>query len=217
MWVDINISDLLPYLPLAFGIPGLGLGGGYQKSQSDSSEVAESGLNAGNRQNLAQMFFRAVQPGYQGMKPEEQFGNILERRVTGPQPTLPGLSKFGLYQPQQAAWDQGFGQAVTQALSRLSGNFANRGFLNPENINAIAGSAAQNVAPQFAAMAIPTAGQNIVSGVTIPEDIFANRASTLRDFQALLAQLITGGSTSAGTGHSTSFGVQAEASFGKKP
>ena len=99
------------------------------------------------------------------------FGNVQEAapsvagRINAPQPFT--LNAMGLM-PQQ---EEGFRRAVMTAMSGNSADYANRGFLRPENINAIAGSAAQNVMPQFA----PLIGQQVVA----PEQITQNRINQL--------------------------------------
>ena len=72
--------------------------------------------------------------------------------IAAPAPTLQ-LNALGLTTGQQG----GFEEAVRQAANRYSGNFSDRGFNTPRAIGAIAGSAAQNVVPQYA----PLMSQNL--------------------------------------------------------
>ena len=174
----------------------MSLGGGYQQSQSSS--LNESGgplFTPGSRLRyetsipVAQAFTRGL-PLAQG---------ISEQQTPY---TLPGLTSTGLYEPQQNA----FSEAVKQALGQTSGNFAQRGFLRPENIQAIAGSAAQQVAPQFA----PLIGQNIQQQAQVPllqQQLDTGRLTALMNYLGLGANLL-GGQAQSFSG-SSSFGVQA--------
>lgn len=96
------------------------------------------------------------------------FQPITPTRLTaeGFYPGQTPLGPSGLYAGQEA----GFAEAVRQAVGRLSGNFANRGFNTPRAIGAIAGSAAQNVLPQFAPLMGQQIGaENALLGQQIPE------------------------------------------------
>ena len=113
---------------------------------------------------------------------------------------LPELTSSGLYGEQQNA----FTEAIKQAMSRAGGNFAQRGFLRPENIQAIAGSAAQNVLPQFA----PLIGQNIQQRASVPflqNQLDTARLTQLMNYLGLGANLLGGQAQSFSGG--SSFGV----------
>lgn len=185
--------DWTAYLSL---MPIIGqLGGGYQESSSQSfSEQGGPLFTPGSRLRyetslpIAAAFTRGL-PLAQAMSEK-----------TTPY-TLPGLTSTGLYEPQQNA----FSEAVRQALSQTSGNFAQRGFNRPENIQAIAGSAAQNVAPQFA----PLIGQNIQAQAQVPllqNQLDTARLTQLMNYLGLGANLL-GGQSQSFSG-SSSFGVQ---------
>src|SRR3990167_10575980 len=112
-----------------------------------------------------------------------------------------GVGASGLYPGQET----GFAEAVRQATSRLSGGFANRGFMTPRAIGAIAGSAAQNVLPQFAPlMGQQIGGENILRGEQLrSQDQFSFAAEQLRqqEFYNYLQSLIAAmGGTSTGVG-----------------
>lgn len=180
---------------LAVGI--FGLGGSYSKSnqQSGSTSVGPlgSGQNFGDISNLLTDLFKGSAPGLSSL-PGQSFMPI--------QPTA--LNEFGLYKGQQDA----FGEAVSQALGKLSGNFANRGFNTPRSINAIAGSAAQNVLPQFA----PLMGQQIGAQDQFrhqlslaPEEVRLKRQQQLTEFFQALSQAL--GQTSTSFGNASSFSV----------
>ena len=114
---------------------------------------------------------------------------------------LPELTSSGLYGEQQNA----FTEAIKQAMSRVGGNFAQRGFLRPENIQAVAGSAAQNVLPQFA----PLIGQNIQQRANVPilqSQLDTARLAQLVNYLGLGANLL--GGQAQGYSGSSSFGVQ---------
>jgi hypothetical protein len=119
------------------------------------------------------------------------FGNVqslaqpLAERINAPIPT-PGAT--GLF-PQQ---EQAFSTAVQQALGGASSSYAQRGFLRPENINAIAGSAAQNVMPQFAGMI----GQNVL----VQEQVTQNRINQLMQLISTYPGLLGGMATNVSAG-----------------
>ena len=181
----------------------MSLGGGYQQSQSSS--LNESGgplFTPGSR--LRYETSLPVAAAYTGALPDVQAMFQKPSRYS-----LPELNNLGLYQPQQNA----FSEAVKQALGQTSGNFAQRGFLRPENIQAIAGSAAQQVAPQFA----PLIGQNIQQQAQVPllqQQLDTARLTALMNYLGLGANLL-GGQAQSFSG-SNSFGVQASGGFGDK-
>ena len=124
----------------------------------------------------------------------------------------PQLTASGLLPEQQGA----FTEAVNQAMNRASGNFANRGFLRPENIQAIAGSAAQNVAPAFA----PFIERNVAQRTQAPliqEDMLRQRFMDFLQALGLTSTSLGGQSQSFGSGQSSGFqaGIQGSAGGGK--
>lgn len=76
----------------------------------------------------------------------------------------------GLLKPQRAAFDE----AVKQAFSRASGASALAGQLRPDNLSAVAGSAVQNVLPQFAPL-IQEVSQYRQGLSQVPETVFQQR------------------------------------------
>ena len=140
---------------------------------------------------------------------EDRFGRGGTAEPLRPTPLQPGglfagqqgVGASGLYPGQET----GFAEAVRQATSRLSGGFANRGFMTPRAIGAIAGSAAQNVLPQFAPlMGQQIGGENILRGEQLrSQDQFRFAAEQLRqqEFYNYLQSLIAAmGGTSTGVG-----------------
>lgn len=132
---------------------------------------------------------------------------MLRARTAAPNTyQTPQLTSTGLLQEQEAGLKQPFEQAVAQAMSRASGNFANRGFLRPENIQAIAGSAAQNVAPSFANLYASLAGQNVQQRTQAPlviEDQTRQRFMDFLQALGLTSSSLGGQSTSVGRGESS--------------
>ena len=190
-------------------------GGGYQQSesQSDASSYGPLGgkemLRAPVQRELATFLLGDRGPG--GVQLRPSLLSTLEGRTTQPTGyTTPALTSTGLLPEQQNA----FTEAVNQAMSRTSGNFANRGFLRPENIQAIAGSAAQNVAPNFASLIAQNVGQRTQAPL-IQEDILRNRFNDLIQALGLGGTLLGGQSLSQGK--SSSMGVQAQGGTGGKP
>jgi hypothetical protein len=184
--------SILGYAPLLFGISGA-----YETSEKQESQ--ESGLSPAVRAQLGNL----------GSYTAGNFVNPFLKARLSPEAIsryqLPGLTSSGLFQEQQNLYDTGFNQAVTQALSRFSGNQAARGFLNSNAVANIAGSAAQHVAPQFAQFAMPVAGQNILNKLLVPEQLTQASINQMIDF--LKTILGVGGGT--GVGSASSFGVQA--------
>lgn len=132
----------------------------------------------------------------------------------------PQLTSTGLLQEQEVGLKQPFEQAVAQAMSRASGNFAGRGFLRPENIQAIAGSAAQNVAPSFAQLFANLAGQNVAQRTQAPlvqEDMLRQRFMDFMQALGLTSTSLGVQSQSFGRGESSGFqaGIQGSAGGGK--
>lgn len=97
----------------------------------------------------------------------------------------------GLLTPQRTAFDQ----AVKQAFSHASGTSAMAGQLRPENYSAVAGSAAQNVMPQFAPL-IQDVSQYRQQLAQVPETVFQQRMqqylSSLGNVPGLLGSQGTG-------------------------
>ena len=155
----------------------LGMGGTQQQSSGSQQQ----------QQGFAQF------PDLQKAIAEFGFGNVqslaqpLTNRIGA---AIPTVGETGLF-PQQ---EQAFRVAVQQALGSASSDFAQRGFLRPENINAIAGSAAQNVMPQFA----PLIGQQVIA----PEQITQNRISQLLQLISLYPGLLGGQATQISAGQS---------------
>ena len=197
----------------------MSLGGGYQQSQSSS--LNESGgplFTPGSR--LRYETSLPVAAAYTGALPDVQAMFQKPSRYS-----LPELNNLGLYQPQQNA----FSEAVKQALGQTSGNFAQRGFLRPENIQAIAGSAAQNVAPQFAGLlsniyggVMNTAGQNVGSQLAFDqyqrqqlpfqiqsaeEQIRQQRMNAWRDQLALIPGFLGSSGSGSSSGPGLGYGM----------
>mgnify|MGYP001611720645 CR=1 FL=1 len=177
---------------------------GYNQSKSQQQSAQESGFGPHIREAL----------GHQSVAESVRLAELMRQRTApGAGPQWPGLTSTGLYEGQQQLYDTGFSQAVTQALSRFSGNEAARGFLQPNAVANIAGSAAQQVAPQFAAMAMPLAGQNILQSMLGPEQIDQSRINQYMD---LIRTMLSGGTggTGQGSGSSNAFGFNVSGGIG---
>src|SRR3990167_2909561 len=149
---------------------------------------------------------------------EDRFGRGGTAELLRPTPLQPGglfagqqgVGASGLYPGKEA----GFAEAVRQATSRFSGGYANRGFMTPRTIGAIAGSAAQNVLPQFAPlMGQQISGENILRGGQITgldefqqrlslsqEDVESKRRQDYLNFMQTLIAALGGTSTAFGAG-----------------
>lgn len=186
----------------------MALGGGYQKSSSNQESQSAGPLGSGPIAEITRRKFANVltDQGF-GETPAGTYGGglfdqLFQRTQAPVNYAAPTLTASGLLPEQQNA----FSEAVNQAMSRTSGAFANRGFLRPENIQAIAGSAAQNVAPAFA----PVIAQNVALRTQEPlirEDLMRNRFNDLLQALGIIPAALGGESSSIGK--SSSFGVQA--------
>lgn len=184
----------------------LSLGGGQSKSRQNQQTTSVGplggGQNYGDISNLLSGTIKGNAP---------MFGNVFDQPFQAIQPTA--LNSMGLYGGQQEA----FGQAVSDALGKLSGNFTARGFNTPRVVSALAGSAAQNVLPQFA----PLMGQQISTQDALrhqlsmaPEQVRQQRTLQLAQFiQALSGAL---GQNQVGFGSGTSSSWNAQGSAGQK-
>lgn len=102
----------------------------------------------------------------------------------------------GLLTPQRTAFDQ----AVKQAFSKASGTAAMAGQLTPENFSAVAGSAAQNVLPQFAPM-IQDVSQYRQALSQVPETVFQQRMQQYLASLGSVPGLLGSQGTGAGLGY----------------
>lgn len=91
--------------------------------------------------------------------------------------TLPTLDATGLFPAQRRAAEQ----AVRDAVIGISSERARAGFLSPDNVSGIAGSAVQNVLPQL----FPTISQNVLASARAPIDAALGRSQAI-------AQLLSG-------------------------
>ena len=187
-------------------------GGGY--SQSESEQRSQSGgpfsSASGTLRGLTQgelartLFGPQIGSGVGG----GGLVGMLRGRTTEPTGyTTPILSERGLLAEQEAGLRAPFQQAVQQALSGVSGAYARRGFTRPENIEAIAGSTAMNVAPQFANLYANLAGQNVAQRTQAPlvqEDMLRQRFADLLNSLGIGITALGGEATSYGSSKSVS-------------
>lgn len=185
----------------------ISLGGSKSNSRQDSGSSTWGPLGAGQDKGTVQTLLTKLIGGN-----APAFGDVNAQPFQPITPT--GLNSMGLYGGQQDA----FAEAVRQSLGQLSGNFANRGFNTPRAVGAIAGSAAQNVLPQFA----PLMGQQISTQDQLrhqlslaPEEVRRSRNEQLVQFIQALSQALGPGSSSFGSGTASSFSVSGSA--GQKP
>lgn len=124
---------------------GQGFGGGEQQSSAVSGGPLWSpGTNRfrsiGQRNLLAEL-----------LGPEASFGAIPGAPRGGALATARQYTSAPIETPDYVgAIRQPFEQAIRQGIGQFSADYARRGINRPENIEALVGSAAQNVAPQFA-------------------------------------------------------------------
>lgn len=128
-------------------------------------------------------------------------GSLFNRAQATPEYKTPDLSPSGLLPEQESA----FRQAVSQAMSGASGNFARRGFTRPEHIQAIAGSAAQNVSPMFMDAIARNVDQRTQAPLVI-DDVTRKRFADLLQALGLTGNLFGGTSFSGGSGWNAGYG-----------
>ena len=196
----------------------MSLGGGYSQSSSKQGSESYGPLGGGgNRQLFAgDIMDLLTDRGVSG--PQNQYGgglfqNLFQRSQSQVPYQLPSLDASGLQAEQAQALQNPFQQAVNQALGRFSSIGASRGFLRPENVNAIAGAAAQNVAPQFAPLISQMATQNLQQRTQAPlvqEDLARQRFADLMNALGLGGTLL--GVQATSFGQSKSMGVNASGS-----
>jgi len=197
----------------------MSLGGGYSQSSSRQGSESYGPLGGGgNRQLFAgDIMDLLTDRGVSG--PQNQYGGgifqqLFQRAQSPVNYQTPQLDASGLQSEQATALQQPFQQAVNQALGRFSSIGAQRGFLRPENVQAIAGAAAQNVAPQFAQLISGMGTQNLQQRTQAPlvqEDLARQRFADLLNALGLGGTLLGGQATSFG--RSSSMGVQAQGSI----
>jgi hypothetical protein len=168
--------------------------GSFDPEQSQQTQSSQQGLWGNERAAIA------------GRTPGDvtQLWNAGTTAYNTPSTLMP-LDNLGLYAPQRNAFDQ----AIRQANSQFSGAAAGRGQLSPDNIGAIAGSAAQNVVPQFA----PLIGENVRNATLIPEVERANRFGQLQAILQTYPGLLGGTSEGQGTREGAGLGFNFANSF----
>lgn len=174
---------------LSLAVPTIGgsnvLGGGKTGFLGSVKQQQQQSASSLQQQAFAQ--FPELQKAIAqfGFENVQSLANPLSERINAPIPTV-GAS--GLY-PEQ---EQSFRTAVQQALGAFSGQYARQGMLNPQHVDAIAGAAAQAVAPQFAQMI----GQQLVA----PEQITQNRINQLLSLISTYPGLLGGQATQVSQG-----------------
>jgi hypothetical protein len=94
------------------------------------------------------------------------------------------LDNMGLTPGQRS----GFDQAIKQAFSRSSGSSAMAGQLRPEHFSTVAGSAAQQVLPQFAPLISQNLGMQFQQGVQNNQQQYGMEADRLNKMLGVLNQ-----------------------------
>ena len=156
-------------------------------SSSSQQQNSNTGLDLFDKSSLSGWALPQIMAGVQRGK------SYAETPFTLPTMAFPTLSPRGLFAEQESALASPFAEAVRQALGQASSNAATRGFLNTENIQAIAGSAAQNVAPRFAELFANTAGQNVGAKTAFEQSQLQGLPMQLEQIrQARLQQYLTG-------------------------
>lgn len=141
---------------------------------AESFQVNNSGLLGQDKTDLSKF----------GGKYLPEYAAILRQKAADPfQLAMPQLNERGLFAEQERAIASPFEEAIRQMFSRVSGQTAQRGFLNPAATSAVAGSAAQNVAPQFANLFANLASQNVNTRWMLPLEL--EKVRQAREAQAM--------------------------------
>ena len=184
--------------PVLFGI-SFGKSGG--ESQQSSSSTQSSGLGLSNKGMFERLLIDTGQR-WDEVKDRPSALPLSLKELMGRAQSpfgFPALTANGLF-PQQ---EEAFRNALMQAMGGASGDWASRGFLRPENINAIAGSAVQNVMPQWG----PLIGQNVYNAALTPENVAQQRWQQLLQWLGVAQGFASGGQgTSVGSGSSNQSG-----------
>ena len=192
------------------------IAGDYNQSQSRQKQASygplgsESGGIRGQGQNiLANLLFGREQGRTEGTGFAEggTLGALFSRSQQTPTYEAPDL--MGAV---RGAVSPAFSEAVSQAMNKMSGNFGARGFNTPRAVSAIAGSAAQNVAPQFAELFANTAVQDAQGRAQVPliqEDMARKRFADLLGALGINIQAL--GGQSEGSSYSKGFGTGGKA------
>ena len=166
---------------------------------AESFQSNNSGLLAEDKLGLSKF----------GAKYLPEYASILRQQAATPFQMPTGqlaLNQRGLTSEQENAVSSPFAEAINQMFSKVSGQTAQRGFLNPANTSAVAGSAAQNVAPQFAnlfaSMATNNVNQNLERQWQLPQIVEQMRQAKEQQAMGLFSQ-IPGFLGSSGGGMST--------------
>ena len=196
------MSDVLDFInPFSSGF--LGAGGEQEVSSGSKSEKTGFAQFPGLLKDIANLGFGDVRSA----------SSLLTNRLTSKVPSFQ-LDESGLFPEQRTA----FNTAVKQALGSNSSDYALRGYLRPENINAIAGSAATNVL----ANNLGLIGQNVALAGLTGEEILQNRIDQLLKLISLYPGLMGGesvGMESSRTnfpGFFQSFGTSAGKTLGAR-
>lgn len=182
--------------------PGLG-GGSQQATGSQYGPLGGGGAATVTRNTLADLLVDKGIGGATGQYGGGVLNQLFGRAQSNVPYQLPTLDASGLQAEQANALQNPFQQAVNQALGRFSSIGASRGFLRPENVNAIAGAAAQNVAPQFAPLITGMATQNLQQRTQAPliqEDLARQRFADLLQALGITGNLVGGSGTQASYG-----------------
>ena len=173
---DVVNAVLSPVKSVIGGVSkALGFGGTQSQQTSSSKQLSSFAQFPDLQKAIAEFGFGNVQ----NIAPQ------LPQRIGGFQ--FQPLNAQGLFPQQQSAFEQ----AVRQATSQISGNYAGHGMLLPQHIGAIAGSAAQQVMPQFA----PLIGQQVTNAGVLPEQVTQNQINQLLQLISTYPGLLGGAGT----------------------
>lgn len=190
----------------------MGMGGqaaqSEQKSSSEGRSRAESesaskfgseSVSGGESRSFGESSGRSASSGssfgFSGLQPTDSAslssavtgdltGTVLPslRAAAGTTYDLPALTARGLYPAQETAARQ----LTEDALSKISGRLAGQGFVSPENVSNVAGSAVQNVLPQL----MPVISENVRAAARAPLEVAAARTGAISPLLQNLAGLL---------------------------
>lgn len=203
--LDITmLNEMVMWLPVMFGI-GIGGGGAFNFSKSESDFRNEQGISQANRNAI----FPAVRRSALGLSGLGQ--SLLQGRGTQPNLTL---DRFGFLtdrsQPNGFNTAGFIQQLLSGALGQTAAQRTARGQVAPENLKSFALDATQSVAGQL----LPLIQSNLLQAQTLPAQFGLQRAGLALQGPTGLTQLATGGGSGSGSSDALAFGFSGNAKAG---
>jgi len=200
--LELDLVFIVPALLGFLGSLGFGLGGTSTKS-GQSADVQPLG---GYTPEIRRLTSNLLTQDYFPLAREAAnapFGTFRGQDWRSLTPS----GQFGLMPEAEA----GVSGMIRQALSRVSGSEASRGFVSPENIPNVAGSSIQNILPQL----LPMIQAYQQFRMMLPEQLYGSRLGFLEQPIQMATPLV--GSQTSAAGKSSTFGWNLSGTAGTSP